>query len=133
MQNNGVILQKHKATIKFNTYTLMEKNHVNMWLAMNAENFAAEDLMIVKERLENIPEDKLILLQGANFQKPSTILLIAIFLGWERFWLDDVTLGIVKIITCYGCMIWWLVDIFSARKRAQKYNFQKFIQMVSFM
>ncbi|WP_163629502.1 TM2 domain-containing protein [Paludibacter sp. 221] len=111
----------------------MEKNHVNMWLAMNAENFAAEDLMIVKERLENIPEDKLILLQGANFQKPSTILLIAIFLGWERFWLDDVTLGIVKIITCYGCMIWWLVDIFSARKRAQKYNFQKFIQMVSFM
>ena len=78
-------------------------------------------------------DDKFFMVQGAEFQKPSTIFLIAILLGWERFWLDDVALGIVKIVTCYGCLIWWLVDIISAKERAKKYNFKKFTQVTSFM
>ena len=57
----------------------------------------------------------------------------SLLLGWERFWLDDVGLGIVKIITCYGCMIWWIVDIISAKERTKKYNYKKFIQKLSFV
>ena len=104
-----------------------------MWLGITAENFDIQDISLVRENLEKIDEDKLILLQATSFQKPSTILLIAIFLGWERFWLEDIGLGIVKIVTCYGCGIWWLIDIFSAKKRAQKYNLEKFMKVVSFM
>ena len=111
----------------------MEKQKVDMFIGMNAENFTPQDLMIIKEKLEKMEDDKLFLIQGTEFQKPSTIFLIAIFLGWERFWLDDVGLGIVKIVTFYGCMIWWLVDIFSAKERAKKYNFKKFTQATSFM
>ena len=111
----------------------MDKSKVNMWLGINAENFDIQDLILVRENLEKIDEDKLMFLHAASFQKPSTILLIAIFLGWERFWLEDIGLGVVKIITCYGCGIWWLVDIFSAKKRAQKYNFEKFMKAMSFM
>ncbi len=109
----------------------MEKSQVNTWLSINAENFAPQDLMIIKEKLEQMEDDKLFLLQGASFQKPSMILLIAVLLGWERFWLDDIALGVVKIITCYGCGIWWLIDIFSAKSRAQKYNFQQFLKYTS--
>lgn len=104
----------------------MEKSQVNLWLSINAENFNPHDLVVIREKLEKMDDDKIILIQGANLQKPSTILLIAIFLGWERFWLDDIALGIVKIITCYGCLIWWLIDIFTAQDRAKKYNFQQF-------
>ena len=111
----------------------MDKSKVNMWLGINAENFDIQDLNLVRENLEKIDEDNLMLLQATSFQKPSTILLIAIFLGWERFWLEDIGLGIVKIVTCYGCGIWWLIDIFSAKKRAQKYNLEKFMKAVSFM
>jgi hypothetical protein len=111
----------------------MDKSQVNMWISMNAENFRPEDLMVVREKLEGADGDKLMFIQGASFQKPSTILLIAIFLGWERFWLDDVTLGILKIITCYGCLIWWLIDIFTAKDRAMKYNFRQFSKYISFM
>lgn len=111
----------------------MEKQKVDMFIGMNAENFTPQDLMIIKEKLEKMEDDKLFLIQGTEFQKPSTIFLIAILLGWERFWLDDVGLGIVKIITFYGCFIWWLVDIFSAKERAKKYNFKKFTQATSFM
>jgi hypothetical protein len=111
----------------------MEKSQVNMWISINAENFNPQDLLVIRERLEKMEDDKLMFIQSASFQKPSTILLIAVFLGWERFWLDDVTLGIIKILTCYGCFIWWLIDIFSAKDRAKSYNFQQFLKLSSFM
>lgn len=111
----------------------MEKQKVDMFIGMNAENFTPQDLMIIKEKLEKMDDDKLFVLQGIEFQKPSTIFLIAILLGWERFWLDDTALGILKLITFYGCFVWWLVDIFSAKDRAKKYNFKKFTQATSFM
>ena len=68
---------------------------------------------------------------GISLQKPTVILILAIFLGWERFFLDDIGLGILKVLTCYGCGIWWLIDIFSAKRRAYEYNYKKFIETVS--
>ncbi len=111
----------------------MEKSKVDLFLAMNADNFHPQDLMIVKDRLESIPDDKAFIVQTISFQKPDFILIIAIVLGWERFWLNDVVLGIIKIITCYGCFLWWLIDIFSAKSRARTYNYKKFVQVTSFI
>ena len=111
----------------------MEKSKVDLFIGMNAEKFYPQDLLVIKEKLEKMDDDKFYLVQGLEFRNPSIILIIAIFLGWERFWLDDVALGILKIITCYGCLIWWIVDIISARERTKKYNFKKFNQTLSFM
>lgn len=96
-----------------------------MFLAMHASNFSPADLPMVKAKLERLDDEKAYLVQSLQFQKPDTIFLIAILLGWERFWLNDVAMGIVKIITAYGCLIWWLVDIFSAKERTMKYNLQQ--------
>ena len=73
---------------------------------------------------------QLTMLSGVSFQKPSTILLLAVFSGWERFFMDDILMGILKVLTCYGCMIWWLVDIFTARSGAQKYNLRQFDKII---
>jgi hypothetical protein len=109
------------------------ESHVNVWLSMNAENFRPEDIMIIKMKLEKMDINQFFIVQSASFVKPSNILLIAIFLGWERFWLDDITLGVLKLITCYGCFIWWLIDIFSAKQRAKKYNFKEFTKLTMFI
>ena len=111
----------------------MEKSKIDMFISMNAVNFEPQDLMVVRDKLENIDDEKFLIIQGTEFQKPDTIFLIAILLGLERFWLDDVALGVVKVLTCYGCFIWWIVDIFSAKERAKKYNFKKFVQLTSFI
>lgn len=110
----------------------MEKSKVDMFLAMNSGNFIQNDLMMIKEKLEKLDDDKFFIIQGLQFQKPDTILLIAILLGWDRFWLNDVALGILKVLTCYGCFIWWLVDIFTAKERTYKYNIQQFNKAVAF-
>ena len=111
----------------------MEKAKIDMFIGMNSENFEPQDLMAIRDKLEKIDDAKFLVIQGAEFQKPSTIFLIALLLGWERFWLDDMALGILKIVTCYGCFIWWIVDVFSAKERAKKYNFKKFVQLSSFI
>tara|TARA_B110000211_G_C14010051_1_gene522665 strand:- start:697 stop:1032 length:336 start_codon:yes stop_codon:yes gene_type:complete len=111
----------------------MEKAKIDMFIGMNSENFEPQDLMAIRDKLEKIDDGKFLVIQGTEFQKPSTIFLIALLLGWERFWLDDMALGILKIVTCYGCFIWWIVDVFSAKERAKKYNFKKFVQLSSFI
>ena len=107
----------------------MEQQKVDLFIGLNNENFNLQDLMTIKQKLEHMNDSEFFLIQGTTFQKPTTILLIAILLGWERFWLDEIGLGILKIITCYGCGIWWLIDIFSAKDRAKKYNFKKFMEV----
>jgi len=107
----------------------MEQQKVDMFIGLNHENFNPHDLSTIKQKLEQMDDSKFYLIQGTTFQKPTTILLIAILLGWERFWLDDIGLGILKIVTCYGCGIWWLVDIFSAINRTKNYNYKKFTEV----
>ncbi|GHS94383.1 hypothetical protein FACS1894207_2490 [Bacteroidia bacterium] len=111
----------------------MQQNQLNMWLSMNADKFRQQDLTYIQNVLVAMPDEQMIYLQGAEYKKPSTIFLIAFFLGWERFFLDDIGLGILKVITGYGCGIWWLIDIFTAKKRAQKYNFQQFQKATAFV
>ena len=109
----------------------MDTNKVNFWISINAENFSPEVLPVVKSRLEKMDDNQMMYLQNASFKKPSTIFLIAFLIGWERFFLKDVVLGIVKVITGYGCGIWWLIDIFTAKKRARNYNFQQFQKLTA--
>ncbi len=53
-----------------------------------------------------------------------TVVNLAI-LGYDRFWLGDITLGILKYLTLGGCGIWWLIDLFTAAGRADDLNRRK--------
>ena len=61
---------------------------------------------------------------GAVRKDRGTGLLLSV-LGWDRFWLGQTGLGILKYITGGGCLVWWLVDIFTAGSRCDDYNRQK--------
>ncbi len=111
----------------------MEKNKVDFFIASNSDKFEASALMSIKETLEKMTDDQFMMMSAIEYRNPTVILLIAIFLGWERFWLDDVGMGVLKILTCYGLGIWWLIDLFTAIDRTKRYNFKKFMQTASFM
>jgi TM2 domain-containing membrane protein YozV len=55
---------------------------------------------------------------------PGTVVILAIF-SFDRFWLGDIGLGILKYMTAGGCGIWWLIDLFTAKSRCDNYNRQK--------
>ena len=98
----------------------------------NGECFDMMAAQDVQKKLEELDDSKAGMLMSLNLQKPTVILLIAILLGWERFFLEDIGMGVVKVLTCYGCGIWWLIDIFSAQRRTYEYNYRKFTEMIMF-
>ncbi|MEI6739548.1 MAG: TM2 domain-containing protein [Gemmatimonadaceae bacterium] len=53
-----------------------------------------------------------------------TAVILALFM-YDRIWLGDITVGIIKILTCGGCGIWTIADLFTAGSRADTYNREK--------
>jgi hypothetical protein len=59
-----------------------------------------------------------------------TATILAIFM-YDRIWLGDIGLGIVKIISLGLCGLWWLIDIFTAGSRCDDYNRNKAQEIVA--
>jgi TM2 domain-containing protein len=53
-----------------------------------------------------------------------TATILALFL-YDRIWLGDIGIGIVKLITGGLCGLWWLIDLFTAGSRCDDYNRRK--------
>ncbi|MBB4639261.1 TM2 domain-containing protein [Longimicrobium terrae] len=88
-----------------------------------AELGAAELAQLVK----NLDDSKKLIFQsqfGSEKKDRGTATILALFL-YDRIWLGDIGLGVVKLITGGLCGIWWLIDVFTASSRADDYNRQK--------
>lgn len=112
---------------------IIDKSKVDFFIATNSQKFEPTAMMSIKEKLERMDEDQFMIIQAGDFRDPTVILLIAIFLGWERFFIDDAGMGILKILTCYGLGIWWLIDLFTATERTKRYNYKRFMQLANYM
>ena len=106
----------------------MKQEIIQQFMMQNGECFDPMMQAEIQKQLEEIDDSKSGLILGGSYQKPTLILVIAILLGWDRFFLDDIGMGVVKILTGFGCGIWWLIDIFSAKKRTYEFNYKKFQQ-----
>ena len=109
----------------------MKPELVQAFLLKNGECFDMIVLQDVQQKLADLDDSKSALLMGLSLQNPTFMLIIAIILGWERFFLDDIALGFIKVISCYGCGIWWLIDVFTAQKRTYEYNYKKFNEVLT--
>ena len=56
--------------------------------------------------------------------------ILALF-NYDRIWLGDIGIGILKLITFGLCGIWWLVDLFTAGSRCDDYNRRKAEEIVA--
>jgi TM2 domain-containing membrane protein YozV len=73
---------------------------------------------------------KLIFMSQYNSERRdrTTGLILAIILGKfgvDRFYLNDIAMGILKLATLGGCLIWWIVDWFTILNRVDEYNRRK--------
>ena len=79
--------------------------------------------------LEELDEDHMMMVEAMDFKEPLIMLLISILigeLGVDRFLLGQTGLGILKLVTCGGCGIWWLIDLFKIQKMTRQNNYEKF-------
>lgn len=88
-----------------------------------AELGAAE----IAEMTKDLSDVKKMIFQtqyGSERKDRGTAVILALLL-YDRIWLGDVAMGILKIITAGGCGIWGLIDIFTAGTRCDDYNRRK--------
>jgi len=67
--------------------------------------------------------------QFASERKDRGTAVILALLLYDRIWLGDTALGILKLVTAGGCGIWGLVDVFTAGGRCDDYNRRKALEI----
>ena len=110
----------------------MEAKNVEMFLLTNSKYFPSESMISVKEKLENLPEDKAVLLHSLQFKDPIMLLIISILiggLGIDRFILGQTGLGVAKLLTCGGLGVWTIIDWFLIMGETRNVNLQKLNQV----
>ena len=70
------------------------------------------------------PEEGLELLrQKAEEEKPDLIIGTSMGgYGIDRIYIGEVGLGILKLLTCGGLGVWWLIDLFLIMERTRENN-----------
>lgn len=106
----------------------MNDQRVRLFSVTGRRFFAQKDLPFIVWNLEMLPDDRFVYLQTIDFKDPNTALAISFFAGlWgiDRFYVEDIALGILKLITFGGLGLWWLIDLVIIRARARKHNLEK--------
>ena len=103
-----------------------------MFIASMSEKFPSEKLMLIRDQLSRLDDNKLSVIQSVDYKNPTTLLIVSIFLGYlgiDRFMLGQAGLGVGKLLTCGGLGIWTLIDWFLIMGATKDINYQKFSQV----
>ena len=107
----------------------MESQKVDMFMMANAKYFEGYQLNSIRERLLQLDDDKWPSLQFLQFKEPTTALLLSIFLGElgvDRFYIGDTGMGVGKLLTCGGLIVWKIVDWFLIMGATREKNMEMF-------
>jgi hypothetical protein len=107
----------------------MEAQKVDMFMMANAKYFEGMKLNYVREKLLSLDDSKWPAVQMMQLKDPTTSLLISIFAGAygiDRFYIGDIGLGVGKLLTCGGFVIWAIVDWFLIQDATKEKNMEAF-------
>lgn len=125
------VLQQHVLV----TSSVMDKDFLmTNFLLENQKKFNAVDLMAIKQQLDKMSEQGLVMLNGVNFKDPTVALILSVVVGgWgvDRFYIGDTGLGVLKLLTGGGLGVWWLVDLFVISNRTKTNNVKEFHEAVA--
>ncbi len=114
---------------------MADSNKVNLFLSLHAKDLPERSLLSVKTALTNASDEKVDTLSLLQFKDPTTMLIISLFLGGlgiDRMMLGDTGLGVLKLITCGGCGIWALIDLFWVSNATREYNYRKLMTALAY-
>ncbi len=106
----------------------MEASKIDMYMSANQDKFPSDKIMLIRDQLEKLDDNKFGYIQSIDIKNPTTLLIVSIFLGGlgvDRFMLGQSGLGVAKLLTCGGLGVWALVDLFLIMGKTKELNYQK--------
>lgn len=102
----------------------------------HASYFPQETLVDVQKALENMPDDKEMYLHYTELHDPQTAMILSVIgllglAGLDRFYLGDIGLGILKLLTCGACYIWTIIDLINVTDKTKRDNYTKLMTVLS--
>ena len=113
----------------------MELKEAEQILFMYSSKLTPEYIPTIKERLLELDRTSAIV-AFSDLKDPTTSFVITIcefFIGIHgisRFYIGDIGIGVAKFLTCGGCLIWWLIDLFLITDATRKKNSEKVMRML---
>ena len=113
----------------------MELKEAEQILFMYSSKLTPEYIPTIKERLQELDRTSAIV-AFSDLKDPTTALVITIcefFIGIHgisRFYIGDIGIGVAKFLTCGGCLMWWLIDLFLISDATRKRNTEKVLQIL---
>ena len=114
--------------LRTKSFYIMDSQKVDSFIMANGKFFHDYQIGAIRELLLGADDAKWPMLQALQFKDPTITLIISIIggsLGIDRFFVGDMGLGVIKLITCGGCGIWTIVDWFLIMGTARDRNMQK--------
>lgn len=111
----------------------MDQQKLDMYLMTNQKNFPQEKIMLLKEKLATIDDDKFSMISMVELKSPTTNLILSLFfggLGVDRFMLGDTGMGVLKLLTGGVCGILSIIDWFTIQNKTKEYNFNKIMALL---
>ena len=111
----------------------MDVEKIDMFIMLNKKFFKRDHIDLIRDRLISVDNSKWETLLKAEFNDPTTVLIVSIFagsLGIDRFMIGDIEFGVFKLLTCGGFGIWAILDWISIQEKTRKSNIQKFNQLL---
>ena len=129
----GLAMTFTRCQFDFKEKQKMDKQKVDMFIMTNQKYFPANKIFYIKEKLNELSDDKALVLNTLEFKEPTTLLLVSIFLGSlgvDRFMLGDIGTGILKLLTGGLCGIMTIIDWFTISAKAKEANFTMLMTML---
>lgn len=111
----------------------MDAVKVDMYLAANGKFFPAQNLSYIRDLLISCDESYYPVLLATQFKDPTIALVLSLVLGGlgiDRFYVGDIGLGVLKLLTGGVCGIMALVDWFLIMDRTREQNMQNLMLFI---
>lgn len=114
----------------------INSSKINQWVALNKKYFTNRQLRALRDRLAQIDDEAFQMLITQDYKSPSTALILSLFLGSlgvDRFYIGDIGLGVVKLITAGGFGLWTIIDWFLITGATRGNNYEELMNYLMFM
>ena len=109
----------------------MEKYQKEQLMGLYGNKFPVTNFSEVNDKLDNM-DYSFACAYLAQMKDPTIALILSILVGAygvDRIYVGDVGLGILKLLTCGGLGIWWIVDLFYISDLTRTKNYETLMMM----